>query len=61
MNSVEGKVIYYLTDNSAHPAGYGGTGAGIGLSKRVLQAIDPLTGKPAWTHEYPNLNNAPTL
>ncbi len=60
VNSVEGKVIYYLTDNSAHPSGYGGTGAGIGLSKRVLQAIDPLTGKPAWTHEYPNLNNAPT-
>jgi alcohol dehydrogenase (cytochrome c) len=60
VNSVEGKAIYYLTDNSANPSGYGGTGVGIGLSKRVLKAIDPLTGNPVWTHEYPNLNNAPT-
>jgi alcohol dehydrogenase (cytochrome c) len=59
VNSVEGKAIYYLTDNSAHPSGYSGTGATIGLSKRVLKAIDPLTGQPVWTHEYPNLNNAP--
>ncbi|HEX4231596.1 MAG TPA: acido-empty-quinoprotein group A [Bryobacteraceae bacterium] len=59
VNSVEGKSIYYLTDNSVHPSGYGGTGAGIGLSQRVLQAIDPLTGNPVWTHEYPNVNNAP--
>ena len=60
VNSVEGKVIYYLTDDSAHPAGYGGTGAGIGHSRRVLQAIDPLTGAAVWKHEYPNLNNAPS-
>ncbi len=60
VNSVEGKAIYYLTDDSAHPAGYGGTGAGIGHSRRVLQAIDPLTGTAVWKHEYPNLNNAPT-
>src|SRR5271168_3949360 len=60
VNSVEGKAVYYLTDDSAHPSGYGGTGEGIGHSPRVLQAIDPLTGKAVWRHEYPNLNNAPT-
>jgi acido-empty-quinoprotein group A len=60
VNSVEGKAIYYLTDDSAHPSGYGGTGAGIGKYKRVLQAIDPLTGTAVWTHEYPNLNNPPS-
>ena len=59
VNSVEGKAIYYLTDDSVHPSGYGGTGAGIGLSRHVLKAIDPLTGNPVWTHVYPNLNNAP--
>jgi acido-empty-quinoprotein group A len=60
VNSVEGKAIYYLTDDSAHPSGYGGTGAGIGVSRHVLKAIDPLTGIPVWTHVYPNLNNAPS-
>jgi acido-empty-quinoprotein group A len=60
VNSVEGKAIYYLTDDSAKPSGYGGTGSAIGPARRVLQAIDPLTGKAAWKHEYPNLNNAPT-
>jgi acido-empty-quinoprotein group A len=60
VNSVEGKAIYYLTDDSAQPAGYGGTGDGIGRAQRVLQAIDPLTGNAVWKHAYPNLNNAPT-
>lgn len=60
VNSVEGKAIYYLTDDSDKPSGYGGTGVGIGRAVRVLQAIDPLTGKAAWRHAYPNLNNAPT-
>jgi len=60
VNSVEGKAIYYLTDSSAQPSGYGGTGAGIGPATRVLQAIDPLTGNAAWRHAYPNLNNAPS-
>ncbi len=60
MNSVEGKAIYYLTDNTAQPSGYGGTGAGVGHSRHVLKAIDPLTGNPVWTHVYPNLNGAPT-
>ena len=59
VNAVEGNSIYYLTDDGAHPSGYGGTGAGVGVSKRVLEAIDPLTAKPVWTHEYPNLNDAP--
>ncbi|HEY1808166.1 MAG TPA: acido-empty-quinoprotein group A [Acidobacteriaceae bacterium] len=60
VNSVEGKAIYYLTDDSAHPSGYGGTVSGIGQVERVLQAIDPLSGKAVWQHVYPNLNNAPT-
>jgi alcohol dehydrogenase (cytochrome c) len=60
VNSVEGKAIYYLTDDSAEPSGYGGTGAGIGRLQRILQAIDPLTGKTIWRHVYPNLNDAPT-
>ena len=60
VNSVEGKAIYYLTDDSDKPSGYGGTGVGIGRSVRVLQAIDPLTGNAAWRHRYPNLNDAPT-
>ena len=60
VNSVEGKAIYYLTDDSSHPSGYGGTVTGIGHSQRVLNAIDPLTGRPVWQHVYPNLNNAPT-
>jgi alcohol dehydrogenase (cytochrome c) len=60
VNSVEGKAIYYLTDDSDNPSGYGGTVVGIGPAVRVLQAIDPLTGNPAWRHAYPNLNNAPT-
>lgn len=60
VNAVEGKAIYYLTDDNANPSGYGGTGAGIGHSMRVLKAIDPLSGNAVWRHEYPNLNNAPT-
>ncbi len=60
VNSVEGKAIYYLIDDGARPSGYGGTGAGIGHTQRVLQAIDPLTGIAAWKHVYPNLNNAST-
>jgi alcohol dehydrogenase (cytochrome c) len=60
VNSVEGKAIYYLTDDSEKPSGYGGTGVGIGRAQRVLQAIDPLTGIAAWSHIFPNLNDAPT-
>jgi len=60
VNAVEGKAIYYLTDDSAQPSGYGGTGAGIGYARRVLKAIDPLTGNAVWQHTYPNLNNAST-
>jgi alcohol dehydrogenase (cytochrome c) len=59
VNATEGKSIHYLLDTSEHPSGYGGSGAGIGVTKRVLKALDPITGNPVWTHEYPNLNNAP--
>jgi outer membrane protein assembly factor BamB len=57
---VEGKAIYYLTDDSDNPSGYGGAEVGIGRAVRVLQAIDPLTASAVWRHAYPNLNNAPT-
>jgi outer membrane protein assembly factor BamB len=60
VNSVMGKAIYYLTDDSEKPSGYGGTGVDIGRSMRVLQAIDPLSGDAMWRHVYPNLNDAPT-
>ncbi|HKO12540.1 MAG TPA: acido-empty-quinoprotein group A [Acidobacteriaceae bacterium] len=60
VNSVEGKAIYYLTDDSAHPSGYGGTVTGIGHTQRVLQAIEPLTGKTVWQHVYPNVKDAPS-
>lgn len=60
VNSLEGKAIYYLTDDNEQPSGYGGTADAIGHAKRVLQAIDPLTGNAVWKHEYPNLNNAPS-
>lgn len=60
VSAVEGNAIYYLTDDSPRPSGYGGTGSGIGLAPRVLKAIDPLTGNIAWQHEYPNLNSAPS-
>lgn len=60
VNSVEGKAIYYLTDASDKPSGYGGTGDGIGRAVRVLKAIDPLTANTTWEHAYPNLSNAPT-
>ena len=59
VNATEGKSIHYLVDTSPHPSGYGGTGAGIGQTKRVLMAIDTLTGNPVWTHDYPNMNGAP--
>jgi len=60
VNAVEGKAIYYLTDNSDKPSGYGGTGAGIGHAVRVLKAIDPLTGNIVWEHAYPNLSEPST-
>ena len=33
VNSVEGKAIYYLTDDSEQPSGYGGTAYGIGCPR----------------------------
>ncbi len=60
VNSVEGKAIYYLTDDSDRPSGYGGTGTGIGRQVRVLKAINPLSGDVVWKHAYPNVNDAPT-
>jgi acido-empty-quinoprotein group A len=61
VNALEGKAIYYLTDDSANPSGYSGTGVGIGRDIRVLKAIDPLSGNPVWTHKYPNVNNGSSV
>jgi acido-empty-quinoprotein group A len=58
VNSMRGMNVYYLLDTSPKPAGYSGTVAGLGESQRVLLAIDPLTGKRAWEHVYPNIHGA---
>lgn len=57
LNTVRGMSIYFLYDTSPKPAGYAGGGGGsVGDTTRELLAIDPLTGKIAWRHPYPNLN-----
>ena len=57
INTVNALGIYFLYDTSPHPAGYAGGGSGsLGEGQRILMAIDPLTGKHAWEHPYPNLN-----
>lgn len=58
VNTMRGMNIYYLLDNSPKPAGYGGAVVGLGEAQRVLMAINPLTGKRAWEHVYPNIHGA---
>ncbi|MDB5457358.1 MAG: Pyrrolo-quinoline quinone [Caulobacter sp.] len=60
VNAVEAWNMYYLIDTDPKPAGYGGSGAGLGVSTRVLKALDVKTGDIRWEHRYPNLNGAPT-
>lgn len=60
VNTASGHSIYYLLDTSAAPSGYGGSGQGLEESKRILMAIDPLTGRHVWEHEYPNLRGIGT-
>ena len=61
INAVRGMGLYYLYDTSPKPAGYaGGGGGGIGEAERLLIAIDPLTGKHAWEHKYPNVGSPGT-
>jgi alcohol dehydrogenase (cytochrome c) len=44
--------VYYLTDTSPHPEGYGGRDSGL-WSQSVLKAIDVKTGKIRWSHTFP--------
>lgn len=44
--------VYYLTDTSERPEGYGGRDSGV-WSESVLKAIDYKTGKVRWSHVYP--------
>jgi alcohol dehydrogenase (cytochrome c) len=60
LNAASGHSIYYLLDTSAAPSGYGGSGQGLEESKRILMAIDPLTGRHVWEHEYPNARGVGT-
>lgn len=44
--------VYYLTDTSKTPEGFGGRDAGV-WSQPALKAIDYKTGKVRWSHVYP--------
>ena len=44
--------VYYLTDTSAHPEGYGGRDSGV-WGESALVALDYQTGKIRWRHIYP--------
>jgi alcohol dehydrogenase (cytochrome c) len=44
--------VYYLTDTSAHPQGYGGRDSGV-WSESALVALDYKTGEARWRHVFP--------
>jgi acido-empty-quinoprotein group A len=44
--------VYYLTDTSPDPQGYGGRDSGV-WSESALVALDYKTGKVRWRHVYP--------
>jgi len=44
--------VYYLTDTSEHPEGYGGRDSPV-WSQSALVALDVKTGKIRWRHVYP--------
>ena len=44
--------VYYLTDTSKEPQGYGGRDSGV-WSESQVKAIDYKTGKIRWSHTYP--------
>ncbi len=44
--------VYYLTDTSDKPQGYGGRDSGV-YSQSELEAIDYQTGKIKWKHVFP--------
>ena len=53
VNTTYSYSVYYLTDTSENPEGYGGRDAGV-WSQAALKAIDYKTGKIRWSHVYPN-------
>jgi alcohol dehydrogenase (cytochrome c) len=55
VNTVEGYVIHYRTIGPGQtPNGYGGGAEhAVGGIGAALRAIDPLTGKEKWVHNYP--------
>jgi alcohol dehydrogenase (cytochrome c) len=52
VDSTESYSIYYLTDTSDRPQGWGGRDTAV-WSQAILKAIDYKTGKIAWSHAYP--------
>lgn len=44
--------VYYLTDTSEHPEGYGGRDSGV-WGESALVALDYKTGKDRWRHVFP--------
>lgn len=52
VSAVQSYSVYYLTDTSERPEGYGGRDAGV-WSQHALKAIDYQTGKIKWSHTYP--------
>ncbi len=58
VNTTQSYSVYYLTDTSEKPEGYGGRDEGV-WSQGALEAIDYKTGKPRWTHRYPG-NGGPS-
>jgi alcohol dehydrogenase (cytochrome c) len=44
--------VYYLTDTSDKPEGYGGRDSGV-YSQSAVEAIDYQTGKIKWKHVFP--------
>lgn len=44
--------VYYLTDTSDHPEGYGGRDSGV-WAESALVALDYRTGKARWRHVFP--------
>jgi acido-empty-quinoprotein group A len=51
-NTADSYSIFYLTDTSDRPQGYGGRDSLL-WSQAVLKAIDYKTGKVKWEHRYP--------
>lgn len=54
VNTTQSYSVYYLTDTSKKPEGYGGRDEGV-WSQAALKAIDYSTGKVQWSHVYPGV------